>query len=64
MSVFYILAGLFIIFKNVALVPEVFSLIFKGAFSGTAAVGGFAGAAFMQIIKIGMSRAVYSNEAG
>ena len=64
MSIFYILAGLFIIFKNVALVPEVFGLIFKGAFSGTAAVGGFAGAAFMQIIKIGMSRAVYSNEAG
>jgi len=64
MSVFYILAGLFIIFKNVSLVPEVFGLIFKGAFSGTAAVGGFTGAAFIQIIKIGMSRAVYSNEAG
>jgi len=64
MSAFYILAGLFIIFKNFSLIPSVFSMVFQGAFTGTAAVGGFAGAAFMQIIKIGMSRAVYSNKAG
>ncbi len=39
-------------------------MIFNSAFTGTAAVGGFAGAAFTQVIKIGMSRAVFSNEAG
>jgi AGCS family alanine or glycine:cation symporter len=64
MCIFYILGGLFIIGKNVALLPGVFGMIFSSAFTGTAAIGGFAGAAFTQIIKIGMSRAVFSNEAG
>lgn len=61
---FYILGSLFIIFKNIGLLPNVISLIFKGAFTGTAAAGGFAGAAFTQVIKVGMSRSVFSNEAG
>jgi AGCS family alanine or glycine:cation symporter len=64
MCLFYILGGLFIIGKNVGMLPGVFGMIFNSAFTGTAAVGGFAGAAFTQVIKIGMSRAVFSNEAG
>jgi alanine or glycine:cation symporter, AGCS family len=64
MCLFYILGGLFIILKNVGQLPGVFGLIFSSAFNGTAAVGGFAGAAFAQAIKMGMARAVYSNEAG
>lgn len=64
MCLFYILGGLFIIGKNVAQLPSLFGMIFSSAFNGTAAVGGFAGAAFIQVIKIGMSRAVFSNEAG
>lgn len=64
MCLFYILGGLFIIGKHITMIPGVFGMIFSGAFSGTAAVGGFAGAAFNQVIKIGMSRAVFSNEAG
>lgn len=64
MCLFYILGGLFIIGKNVTLIPGVFGMIFNSAFTGTAAFGGFAGAAFTQVIKIGMSRAVFSNEAG
>lgn len=64
MCLFYLVGGLFIIFKNLTLLPSVFGLIFKSAFSGTAAIGGFGGAAFAQVIKVGMSRAVYSNEAG
>ncbi len=64
MCLFYILGGLFIILLNVELLPATFSLIFDGAFSGTAAAGGFAGAAFSKVIKIGISRAVFSSEAG
>jgi AGCS family alanine or glycine:cation symporter len=64
MCLFFLFGGLFIIFKHISLVPQVFELIFKGAFNGTAAVGGFAGAAFAHAVKVGMSRAVYSNESG
>lgn len=64
MIVFYLGSGLFVIFKNITEIPNAIGLILDGAFTGTAAVGGFAGAAFTQVIKIGMSRAVYSNEAG
>jgi AGCS family alanine or glycine:cation symporter len=64
MCLFFLFGGLFIIFKHIPLLPDTFRLIFAGAFSGTAAVGGFAGAAFAQAVKVGMSRSVYSNEAG
>ncbi|WP_242847960.1 alanine/glycine:cation symporter family protein [Inediibacterium massiliense] len=64
MVLFYLSSGLFIIFKNIVQLPYAFELIFKSAFTGTAATGGFAGAAFSQAIKVGMSRSVFSNEAG
>lgn len=64
MCMFYILGGLFIIIKNISQLPHAFALIFSSAFTGTAAIGGFAGAAFSQAIKVGMARSVFSNEAG
>ena len=64
MCLFYVIAGLIIIFKNVTELPTAFRLIIGGAFTGTAAVGGFAGAGVGQILRLGMARAVYSNEAG
>lgn len=64
MCLFYILSGIFIIFKNIGEVGNAFALIFRSAFTGTAAVGGFAGAAVSQVIRMGVARAVYSNEAG
>ncbi len=64
MCIFYLVAGLYIIFKNYSEIIPVFGLIFESAFSGTAAVGGFAGAAIAQVIRMGVARAVYSNEAG
>jgi len=44
--------------------PEAFRLIFEGAFSGTAATGGFAGAALAQGIRFGVARGIFSNESG
>ncbi|WP_156291631.1 alanine/glycine:cation symporter family protein [Oceanobacillus salinisoli] len=64
MVLFYIIAGLFIILSNFDQIGNVFSLIISGAFGGTAAVGGFVGAAVAQAIRMGMARSVYSNEAG
>ena len=64
MVIFYLVGGIFIIFKNIAFLPETFGLIFGSAFTGTAALGGFLGASFTQAIKLGMSRSVFSNEAG
>ncbi len=64
MCLFYIGGALVVIFKEVHAIPETFKLIFHGAFSGTAAVGGFAGVTFAKMIQVGMARAVYSNEAG
>ncbi len=64
MCLFYVIAGLFIILKNAGEIGSTFGLIFGSAFSGTAAVGGFVGAAMAQAIRMGIARAVYSNEAG
>ncbi|WP_425447918.1 alanine/glycine:cation symporter family protein [Dethiothermospora halolimnae] len=64
MVIFYMAGGLFIIFKNINMVPESIRIIFDSAFNGTAATGGFVGATVAKAIKVGMSRAVFSNEAG
>jgi AGCS family alanine or glycine:cation symporter len=64
MCLFYVFGGLFVIFRNVDNLPHTFRLIFESAFTGTAAVGGFLGAAFMQAMQTGIARSVYSNEAG
>ncbi|WP_324822644.1 sodium:alanine symporter family protein [Sinanaerobacter sp. ZZT-01] len=64
MCAFYLLGGLFIILKNVGMLPSVVGLIFQSAFSGSAAFGGFMGASVTLAIKTGMARSVFSNEAG
>ena len=64
MCLFFLLGGIFIILKHSDMIPNALGLIFEGAFNGTAVVGGFAGAAFARVVQVGMSRAVFSNEAG
>jgi len=64
MAAIYILGGIFIIIANAAHIPEAFRLIFSNAFTGHAAVGGFAGATLMQTIRYGVARGVFTNEAG
>jgi len=64
MCITYIVFGLFIIVRNFAELPAAFGLIFTNAFTGTAATGGFAGAAVAIVIQQGLKRALYSNEAG
>lgn len=64
MALFYIGAGLVIIFIHIDRVPEAFRLIFTSAFEGQAALGGFAGATVMMAIQTGVARSIFSNEAG
>ena len=60
----YLLATIVILLMNITYVPTMFAEIFKGAFTGTAAVGGFAGSVVSLTIRQGVARSVYSNEAG
>ncbi len=64
MIVFYILGSCYIIFTHIGAVPDAFALIFKQAFSPTAAVGGFTGSTVMMAIRMGVARGVFSNESG
>ena len=64
MAAFYILGGLFIIISNISHIGEAFGLIFGSAFTGTAAIGGFAGSTMKIAMTRGIARGVFSNEAG
>ncbi len=64
MTVTFILGGLGIIALNFQNVPAVVSAIFSQAFTGTAAAGGFAGAAVSAAMRAGIARSINSNEAG
>jgi len=64
MAVLYILMGLGVLILNWQQIPAVIALIFKSAFSPTAAVGGFAGATVRDAIQYGVARGIYSNDAG
>lgn len=64
MAIFYIICCLIVIFANITNIGTVFAEIFKGAFTGQAAIGGFAGAAVMTAIRQGLARGVFSNDAG
>ncbi len=64
MAIAYIVGSLIVIFANIAHIGDAFELIFTSAFSGTAATGGFAGAAVWAAIRFGVARGIFSNEAG
>lgn len=64
MAIVYIIISLIIIGVNYeAIIPALVS-VFEGAFTGTAAVGGFLGATVAQAIQKGIARGVFSNESG
>lgn len=63
MAVLYVILALGVIIMNIEHVPAVFGEIFSGAFSPRAATGGVIGAMFLSMKK-GVSRGIFSNEAG
>ncbi|MDK2881966.1 MAG: alanine or glycine:cation symporter, family [Bacillota bacterium] len=64
MAFLYALGALIIIFMNISRIPEVFTQIFRDAFTGAAAAGGFAGSTAMLAIRHGFARGIFSNEGG
>lgn len=60
MAIFYFGLTIFVIIKNISLLPDVFSTIFKEAFGIKQVAGGGFGAALMN----GVKRGLFSNEAG
>ncbi len=64
MSVLYILGSFIVLAINAPRIPHAFAEIFKDAFSGSATIGGFAGATVAQACRVGMARGVFTHEAG
>ena len=64
MAVGYIVAALIVLATHAAEIPNAFLTIVTNAFTPTAAVGGFAGAAVMAGVRYGVARGIFSNEAG
>jgi AGCS family alanine or glycine:cation symporter len=60
----YVTAALIVLVLNAAEIPHAFALIFRHAFSASAATGGFAGAAVASAMRFGIARGVFSNESG
>lgn len=63
MALLYILLALGVVVFNLQRVPEVFYAIVYGAFHPEAITGGIVGSLFMSM-KNGVSRGIFSNEAG
>ncbi|MBR3008165.1 MAG: amino acid carrier protein, partial [Stomatobaculum sp.] len=64
MAVVYIISTLIVIFANIGQIGHVFGMIFKGAFSAEAALGGAFGITISTSITKGIARGCFSNEAG
>ena len=64
MSLLYLGAGALILATHTAALPRALGLIFEGAFTGTAATGGFLGSTVALAVRFGIARGLFSNEAG
>lgn len=64
MALFYIAISLGLIVLFIDRLPSAIALILDGAFTGTAAAGGFAGSTIMIAMQNGIARGVFSNESG
>lgn len=63
MALFYIILALGVVLLNIQRIPEVLYSIFYGAFHPAAFTGGVVGSFFLSMQK-GVSRGIFSNEAG
>jgi AGCS family alanine or glycine:cation symporter len=64
MAVLYLAGGLVVLLLHAGAIPRAFGMVLEGAFSGTAAVGGFAGSTIVMAMRYGIARGLFSNEAG
>ena len=64
MAVAYVLCTIAVLVTSADQIVPALSLVFKGAFTPTAAIGGFSGAMVAKAIQMGIARGVFSNESG
>lgn len=64
MAGMYIIVAIIVLVINIEKIPAALQMIITDAFTGTAAVGGFAGSTMMYAVRIGVARGVFTNEAG
>jgi len=64
MFLLYLGSALFIILSNISVIPDIFVSIFAGAFGSEPIVGAAAGMAVKEVMRTGVKRAAFSNEAG
>lgn len=64
MVLLYVISGIVVISFNAGNLGNVFNSIFMGAFGFEQAVGGISGALILNAMRTGVSRGVFSNEAG
>ena len=64
MAAAYGIGALAVIISNLEFVGPAFLSVFRDAFSGSAAAGGFLGASFAYAFNRGVNRGLFSNEAG
>ncbi len=64
MALIYIVGSFTVLGIYFKEIPAALSLIWHSAFSGQAAVGGFAGATLIMAVQMGIARSVFSNESG
>lgn len=64
MALFYVLGGLAILAVHIDKIPSAIMMILESAFTGSAVAGGAIGSGLILVIQQGVSRSVFSNEAG
>ena len=64
MSAVYVVLGVGMIIAHLGDIPAAVGMILSDAFTGHAAVGGFAGSTMMMAMQSGIARGVFSNESG
>lgn len=64
MIVVYIASAIIVLIVHIEELPSAIALIVTDAFTGTSAVGGFAGAGIIAAIQMGVARGLFSNESG
>jgi alanine or glycine:cation symporter, AGCS family len=64
MAIFYVVSSIILLIIGRDTLGASVVLMFKSAFTGHAAVGGFLGAGISQAIRMGVARGLFSNESG
>ena len=64
MSLIFITLSVVIIFSNLSIIPDILVTIVEDAFTPSSAVGGLGGFIFSRSIRFGVTKGLFSNEAG